>query len=546
MNFLKHNKYHLAGLTAVILLFIISVSIRKENLSSPLSRHHEWITAHTLMTCEIWEQNGGPSAYHFSPVYTYKGEGNQKRRMLGGVTDAKGDVYYVSYPPFAFLFAYYGTQLLGGPDTQSIRTLSLAVHMFCALFIYLIATTFLPESRRNYFSIAGITGAFLYLFSNGNLWVHGNLYFSDMLVQLFIISGLYFSILFLKESVKSTKLIIAALGIAFFLATYTEWLGLLMSFFVGITFLVIWIVRRSRRYLAAFFTVGFASLLALTLTLIQYSSIAGWDKFKEVSTEKYQERSGHESAENSPSQFNLENDEAYTFMIGRIDRYYKMAQNFVGVFIIILAVVLLIPNARNRIEHAGISVGVILLLGASVLTHYYLFFNFNSLHDFSSLKTGFIIIMLVVVFISMIESAFNLTLNAALFLLIGYLSVDKGLQSITDYRVDFPLSEVDWKRLETGEHIRKYARPDQAVFINISSNPELVYAAKHNVFPIKDTSEILLFMNHFSNEHGQYYHHRDQELEYIQEFEKSGDKIIFTKRMNFNRIETGEGKSHQK
>ncbi|MBK9190197.1 MAG: hypothetical protein IPM77_01175 [Crocinitomicaceae bacterium] len=106
MNFFKQNKYHLIGISAIVVLFFISVSIRQENFSVPLSRHHEWITAHTLITCEIWEKNGGPSAYHFSPVYTYPGEGNIRRKMLGGVVDDKGEVYYVSYPPFSFLFAY--------------------------------------------------------------------------------------------------------------------------------------------------------------------------------------------------------------------------------------------------------------------------------------------------------------------------------------------------------------------------------------------------------------------------------------------------------
>ena len=67
-----------------------------------MGRYHEWITAHTLLTCQIWEENGGPSAYNFNPVYTYPGEGNGHRDVLGGVAAKNGDVYYVSYPPFTF------------------------------------------------------------------------------------------------------------------------------------------------------------------------------------------------------------------------------------------------------------------------------------------------------------------------------------------------------------------------------------------------------------------------------------------------------------
>lgn len=546
MKFINRNKYHLAGISLVILLFVVSVSVRKENLSVPLSRHHEWITAHTLITCEIWDQNGGPGAYHFSPVYTYPGEGNQKRRMLGGITDEKGDVYYVSYPPFAFLFAYYVTHLFGEPDTDSIRAVSLAIHLLCAIFIYLIATTLLPEVKKNYFSMSGLTGAFLYLFSTGNLWIHANLYFSDMLLQLFMISGIYFTILLVRERFKNTKLILAIIFILFFLATYTEWLGLFLSFFTGLIFLMIWFIKREPKFLAGFITIGLASLLALSLTLMQYSSIAGWDKFKEVSTSKYQERSGHESEENSPAQFNLENDEAYDFMIGRIDRNYLMAENFAGIFGIGLLIILLIPNARRRIENAGISVLMLVIISLAILLHYYLFFNFNSLHDFSSLKTGFLIILLCVVCISMIESVLSNKINLAVFVLISFLCVQKGLQSIDRYIEDYPLAEVDWNRISTGEVIRKYAKPEQAVFVNITSNPELVYCAGHNIFPLKDTSELLLFMNHFDNDFGQYYHHRGQELEYIQEFERKGNRLIFTKRMNISAVGSGEGKTYQK
>jgi hypothetical protein len=546
MNFLKRNKYHLAGLAGVIILFTISAAIRTENLSTPLTRHHERITAHTLITCDIWEKNGGPSNYYFSPVYTYPGEGNQNRQMLGGITDKNGNVYYVSYPPFAFLFAYYGTMILGGPDTDSIRSLNLIIHLFCALFIYLIAATFLPEHRTQSLSIAGLTGAFLYLFSNGNLWAHGNLYFSDTLVQLFIIPGLYFTILFLKGSLKNPKGNLLIVGLIFFFAAYTEWLGIFFSFFVGITLLIFWFVKKESRFLHGVAVVGSAALLALVITIVQYSSIGGWNQFKEVSLAKYEQGNVHYDIVNPSEQARTGDTEAYDFMLGKIDHYYVMAENFLGIFAIILAVVILIPNARRRIEHARIALFMLLLLSVSILLHYYLFFNFNLLHDFSSLKTGFAIILFVVVAISMISSALSVKLNVVLFLAITYLAVEKGLKSVDDYTQDFPLAAVDWNRIATGELIQKYAKPEQAVFVNISSNPELVYAAKHNVIPIKDTSELLLYMNQFDSKQGQYYHHREQQLEYIQEFEKQGENLIFTRRMHLNPIETGAGKSHQK
>lgn len=546
MTFLRTNIYHLAGLLLILVLFVLSVFVRKENHSVPLTRHHEWITAHTLITCEIWRDNGGPSAYHFSPVYTYPGEGNHKRRMLGGVVDEKGDVYYVSYPPFSFLFAYYATQLMGGPDTDSIRTLNLSIHFLCAVFLYLIAVALSSAENKSHFSIAGVVAAFLYLFSTGNLWIHGNLYFADMLVQLFVIAGLYAAIRLYRGQYKNEWLLLSALAALFFLATYTEWLGLLLSFFVGCSFLIAYFMHREKVYLKAFFTLGFSAALAIGLTLLQYTSIAGWDQLKEVSLSKYEERSGHEVIEEVPNAFTLENEAAYDFMIDRIDGFYKMAENFVGLFGIVFLLLVLIPNLRRKMETAGISFLILLLLGLAIFSHYYLFFNFNALHDFSSLKTGFFFVMLVLIFSVLVESALAVRFRIVFFVLVVYLCIDKGLDSIQRYRDTFPLAETDWDRMETGAVMREYGKPDAAIFMNITSNPELVYAAGHNVFPLKDTADLKQMMIYYNNTKGQYYHHQGSKLDYILEFELEGDRLVFRNRMSVHPESGASGSVHQK
>jgi hypothetical protein len=576
MTFLKKNIYHLAGLLLIVILFVLSVFIRKENHSVPLSRHHEWITAHTLITCEIWAENGGPSAYHFSPVYTYPGEGNAGRHMLGGVEDEKGDVYYVSYPPFSFLFAYYATQFMGGPDTDSIRSLNLSIHLLCALLLYLIAVSLAIEKNKNYFSIAGVTAAFLYLFSTGNLWIHGNLYFADMLAQLFIIAGIYLTIRFFKKNYRKEMLFLSALATIFFLATYTEWLGLFLSFFIGMAFLAGYFIKKEKRFLKAFFSVGIASALALALTLMQYASIAGWDQFKEVSTSKYEDRSGRKSMEETPAGFTLENEDAYRFLVKRVDVFYKMAENFVGISAIIFVLVFLIFKIRkgkrnanvpvvgdapdryrdNRVPTEGsfpannqntvIAMLVTVLLILSVLVHYFLFFNFNALHDFSSLKTGFVFVLIVLVFLVLAEAKMNLGWRIVLFAVITILCIDKGRESIQRYRETFPLAETDWDRISTGAVMKKYGRPEAAVFMNIPSNPELVYAAHHNVFPLMDTTELHKMMVYYGNDKGQYYHHQGTKLEYILEFEMQNDRLVFLNRVAVGSDGGYSGTTHQK
>ena len=443
----------------------------------PLANPLEWITAHTLITCDIWEKNGGPSAYGFSPVYTYPGEGNARRTMLGGVVDEKGDVYYVSYPPFSFLFAYYATKIFGGANAEAIRMLGISIHLICAIMLYLVAVSLRSEKDKTKLSIAGLTAAFLYLFSSGNLWAHGNLYFADILVQPLLILALYLVIRFIRNQFRKEWLFICLLSLLCFFGTYTEWLGLFFSFFAGLTFLVFYFFKKEKRYLKAFFAVGFSAAFALALTVVQYSSIAGWDKLKEVSTSKYEERSGR--SDTPPDElFTIESSYAYDFMIQRTNYNYKMVENFVGIFAVLFVVVLLIPVFRKNMNGIGISSLILLLVLSSVGLHYVVFFNFNALHDFASLKAGFVFVLISTVFILLIESALKLKFKVALLALIVYLALDKGMESVERYHQKFSADDVDWDRIETGKAMQKYGDKDKAVFMNIFSNPELVLSCK--------------------------------------------------------------------
>ncbi|MBK9190198.1 MAG: hypothetical protein IPM77_01180 [Crocinitomicaceae bacterium] len=437
-------------------------------------------------------------------------------------------------------------KIFGGPNTQSIRNLNLVIHFFCTILLYLIAVSLKSSEQKNQISIAGLTASFLYLFACGNLWMHGNLYFADMLVQLFVIASIYLIVRFVKKQYQHEWIILSLLTLTFFLATYTEWLGLFLAFFSGLFFFIFWIIKRSKRYLKAFLLTALAASLALVTTITQYSSIAGWDKLKAVSMNKYGERSGHQAAEETPNRFSIDNHEAFDFMIGRLDDFYKMPENFVGIFGILFLVTVLIPNARRRIENAGAGGLIVGLIAFSVLLHYYLFFNFNSLHDFSSLKTGFLLILATLVFISLIESALSINFRLIVFVLAVYLSVDKGIESVESYKETFPLSEVDWNRIATGKAMREHGRKDAAIYMNISSNPELVLEAGHNVFPLKDTADIRTSMEFFGNSQAQYYHHQGSQLEYILEYELIDNQFRLLGRTGIMNGTNTTGRAHQK
>lgn len=539
MKLFHPYRYHLIAVLIIVLLFIITVLIRKENHEVPLSRHHEWITAHTLITCEIWYENGGPSAYHYSPVYTYAGSGNKNRSMLGGVTDEKGDVYYISYPPFAFLFAYYSTQIFGKPNTDSIRKVNLMIHFICALLIYFVGFSLSPANRWAEFSMGGFIGAFLYLFSSGNLWAHGNLYFSDMLVQIFIILAVLLIIRFLKLSYQREWIILSFFGAVFFLATYTEWLGLFMAFITGIIFLIIFFRKKEYRFLRAFVVIGFSSSLALTITLYQFSSIAGWEKYKTYSLLKFNERSGRDAQEKTPGGFTTSNPKSYEKIKHDVDIHYKLPEIFFMCSGLGFIVLLIIGKIRRKMVYLSLSFTVLLIVALSIFLHYLIFFNFNALHDFSTLKTGFLTMLFVLVFYVMFQSSLHYYITSvisAATILLGYFT---GTESVEKYLKDFPVSAVDWNRIETAEKIKEMADTNTAVFVNVYPSPELVFASKHNIQSIGDTSTIPNFMKAYHNHSGQYYHHLNNKLQYMQEFTFIDKQMRVGRRVDFIPSESG-------
>ena len=179
---LSRYKYDLIHIGITLVIFFTAFFIKLDNLKAPLVRHQEWISAHTLITAEIWDQNNGPSYSGFSPVYTYPNKSNFGRKMLGGVTNSKGH-HYVSYPPFSFIFGYYGMQIFGGVNPYNLRAISLTVGLLSALLLMFIIRNFHNEKRI--ISVPAIIGVGFYVFSTGNMLYFGHLYFADVLIVLF-------------------------------------------------------------------------------------------------------------------------------------------------------------------------------------------------------------------------------------------------------------------------------------------------------------------------------------------------------------------------
>ena len=532
MDHIKQHKFHLISICSIFVLFLISVSIRQEKLNLDMSPEHEWITAHTLMTLQIWDEAGGPHKHGFNPVYTFDGAGGKRINSYGGVTSENGDMYYVSYPPFAFIFSYYTSKLLGGPDVASLRTLGLIIHFFCAFLIYLIIIN-LRKIKEDKFSIAAILGPTLYLFSAGTLWMHGIMYFSDMLVQLLLIWSIYLLVKLLNGHHQRENWFLLGVGLVCFLGVYTEWIALFFAFFSGITLLIIYFVSRRKELLKAFFIIGGSATLAIGLTLYQYSSIAGFDSLIEVSESKYEERSGNQETLVDVEVYNWDNPESFRLLEHNLNRNFQMVTNLFAIILIVLVPPLVWRKSRQKMKHVKWKIVVIAVLLCSILLHYILFYNFNAIHNFSNLKTGFFMILSIAIVSSIIEESLNWKLNIAFAGLLIFLLVPRCIRDFKRFDSFYAVEEFNIERDVSASTVREYRDPDTYVFGNIWATPEYMYKAHHNTFPLFDTSRMALLLNNFGGKKAQYYHHENQNVQYLLELELKKGNMIVMDRIDF-------------
>lgn len=532
MQLLIKYRFRLIEIAVLFSVFILTIQLREKQLQSPLSMEYEWITAHTLMTLEIWDENGGPQAYGFNPIYAYPGKGNRGISGLGGVSDEEGYHYYVSYPPFAFIFAYYSTKLLGGTDVYSLRSLSLILQFISAFLIYLIVRSWYTKEFKS-ISMAAIIGGCLYLLSTGYLWAHSVLYFSDILIQPLVLWMILLFSKILQSEEEPNSFIIASLSVCVFLSVYTEWLGLLLAFFTGLAYLYFYLRKKRKILLKAFAATALAASLSLSLTVIQYSSISGFKAFKEVSLNKYEERSGHSTVSSAQS-WNFENPESFKLLRSNLDRNFLMAENLLGITVLLLIPFLIWRKSRSKMKLNQVKLSVLIVVILSVLVHYLLFYNFNALHNFSNLKTGLVMILTIAIFIHLIESSVNWKLQTLIGVILLYFVIDRSLTDFRRFERIFETQPFNTDRFESAMAVRQHSGQDLYVFHNIHPSPAYYYIAGQLTFPIQNIADAKAVLEMYGSSQGQYYHHQGHKLIYMLPIHIKKDNLVTGDTLYFN------------
>lgn len=496
VNYKYPNRHRLRWLAILFLLFASSVVIRLPFLNRPLDGHHEWITAHAIITHSIWYERGIASC-GFNPITSFSLPADKNiLGPIGKMVAPNGDSYYISQPPFAYILPYFVITSLGfHPGVLPIQIFNLAIHLICIVLLFLTIWNLAVYRNVRRPGIPSLAGAAVYAFMPATLWFHSNVYSLEMLVQVFFILGIYLFTLMLTQPARPVWLYVALATTAFCM-TYTEWIGVFFAFAIALYALFHFRDRMARW---TFVIVAVGSAAALCLTFTQYSRIAGIDEFLRCAKVVYLERSGLSSNVSPPNRI-LSSFKAWQYL-GR--HYFNGFGWFPFVLTFAFAATAFGKFLKDKTSRfTKIELTVMFLLLLPIILHHLCFFNFTVIHDYSVMKDAVFFSMLTGIlcylFMSLpngstiISTRWKLlnTVLAAAFVCSLLFGIDRFWKINRDSPNSFK---------ETGELIARTAKPDEVVFAIMEELcPQVVFYAHRNIasFHSEQLARDLIRKNH--------------------------------------------------
>ena len=214
-------------ISILITVFAICIIIKIPYLTNEVHyNNHGHII--TLTTLEIWDEAGITNC-NFSPIQTWNNEGDKFISYYKRLEDDSGNNYFVSYPPFAFIFPYIIMKIFYlGASQNLLIWLSILIHIFSGFLIFICINKYL-RNKIFEFSIPAFLELLTFMFFPPLLFQSVN-YFPELLVIPLILM-----LILIIISVENRKNDISlrqqfVFGLIVFLMVYTDWLGLFVAF----------------------------------------------------------------------------------------------------------------------------------------------------------------------------------------------------------------------------------------------------------------------------------------------------------------------------
>lgn len=245
--------------------FVLSIMVRLPLVDRPLSAHHEYCTAFTLIALTNWWEDGF-STHHGVPSGGFVREGE---RFLAPEHDQRNErataLYYFSHPPLAYDAPFVLFKVAGmAPNVAGLQWMNMFFHLITTIAVFLVVHLAAKHER------VALYTALLYLFLPVTLWFHGNAYMSDMFVQVPWVWNVFFALRVLQGSTQQRGMHLLGFGLTLFLTLYTSWLGVFAAIATVFVALLLWRRDRTIPVVRIVIITGVAFIAAFGLTAWRY------------------------------------------------------------------------------------------------------------------------------------------------------------------------------------------------------------------------------------------------------------------------------------
>jgi len=440
--------------------FLVSVAVRAPQLNRPLSAHHEYCTAFTLIALTNWYEDG--FAYHHGmPSGGFISEGERFLPPSMSRNDRATALYYFSHPPLAYDLPYILFSITrSAPNVAGLQGMNLFFHLVAALGMFFAVKEVVGAGHGR----APLYAAVLYLFLPATLWFHSNVYMSDMFVQVPWIWHLYFAIRILKTDAKRTASSWIGFTFSSFLVLYTSWLGVFAMVAAVVAAGWTW---RQHRSTPVLWIVG--SCLAATLAAF---SITAWRYLQVIDAEALMAHFASRFAVRG----SFAMSQGLLPLLGQILLNYRIGFLPIIVLLVFLMMRWWRSDAPKQLPAPARSLFILLTALPVILDHAFLLQYAE--HDFAALKAAPLFCGSAAIALERMDRMWSRAL-LALTCLLGVLYF---------YHTN-PLPGHDGGRYaqekDLGTFIAANALPNELVFgVGVSTEPQVAWYARRNVLGV--------------------------------------------------------------
>jgi hypothetical protein len=375
---------------------------------------------------------------HFSPIQTYNNKGDKYAAFYKRVEDKNGNNYYVSFPPFSFLFPTIIFKIIHIPPSKFIlQIFNLVIHFISAILVFLIILNADSKRKTDFFNgknklfLGAIIAYIFYLLSPVMLFFHTEVFSCETFSRPLWLAGILISFKIFNQNSKIKKIDLFLISLITFLLTYSEWLGI----FFGTAVLIIAFIKirefkknqfsdvfapslkgetsensppfrvrgkvnfqlsevsikTNSYYLKLIKCILLSVLFSLALMVVQYSSINGFYDFIHSLFIRFVERSGYFGERLSSMHISIFNLQSYKLFFEN----YNSALFGFGYLTIALLLFLIITK-KVKLNFTLSPINVLFILSVfPTLIHSIIFFNANVIHleCFSRISVPFSIML---------------------------------------------------------------------------------------------------------------------------------------------------------